>query len=265
MKPGVQIATKKDNTVYYRSGITYNSKHISLGSYASEEDAHQAYLAAKNILLSTDFTIEKCIYHNATHTLPFEKEVTLINLRDNGIYIATPIYLRKNYFEYHLSPDICLKFDIDDLFYYSSHKIMKRQGHLFVADFGSQVSIISRHGLKPYSVLGRDYEFINDDAYDFRRNNIEIINRYNGVRRIKKEAGYVYKAVIHIDNNYVIGHYASEDEAAIAYNKAIDILQKKGVKKNFTPNYLDGLSPKVYAKIYTEVKISPKIENYSLS
>lgn len=264
MKKGVQKETKKDNTVYYRSGITYKNKHISLGSFDTEEEAYEAYLFAKNVLYSHDYTIEKCIFHTADKELTFEKEISLINFRDNGIYFSTPIYLRKNYFEYHLSKEICLKFDIDDLFYYSSHKIMRRQGHLFVADFGSQVSIITRYGLKPYSVIERDYRFINGDIYDFRRSNIDIINRYNGVLRVVKKSGTFYKAVIHIKNNFVIGQYATEDEAAIAYNKAIDILQKKGVKKNFTPNYLEGLSPKIYAKIYTAVKISPKIVNYTI-
>ena len=46
MLPGVYLATKKDGTVYYRSSITYRSKHISLGSFSTEEDAHCAYRCA---------------------------------------------------------------------------------------------------------------------------------------------------------------------------------------------------------------------------
>ena len=46
--------------------------------------------------------------------------------------------------------------------------------------------------------------------------------------------------------------------------KAIDILKKAGVTKNFTPNYLDGLSPSAYADLYTKIHISPKITNYRL-
>ena len=34
---------------------------------------------------------------------------------------------------YYLSPSHVLKFDPDDLFYYSSHKIMRRGNHYFVA------------------------------------------------------------------------------------------------------------------------------------
>ena len=43
-----------------------------------------------------------------------------------------------------------------------------------------------------------------------------------------------------------------------------DILKKAGVTKNFTPNYLDGLSPSAYADLYTKIHISPKITNYRL-
>ena len=49
MLPGVYLATKKDGTVYYRSSITYRSKHISLGSFPTEEDAHCAYRCALKI------------------------------------------------------------------------------------------------------------------------------------------------------------------------------------------------------------------------
>ena len=44
----------------------------------------------------------------------------------------------------------------------------------------------------------------------------------------------------------------------------VEILKKAGVTKNFTPNYLDGLSPSAYADLYTKIHISPKITNYRL-
>ena len=50
MQTGVYSAQKKDGTVYYRANITYQTKHISLGSFSSEEDAHSAYLEACNLL-----------------------------------------------------------------------------------------------------------------------------------------------------------------------------------------------------------------------
>ena len=39
MTQGVSIATKKDGTVYYRAGLYYKNKHISLGSYADKPQA----------------------------------------------------------------------------------------------------------------------------------------------------------------------------------------------------------------------------------
>ncbi len=34
-----------------------------------------------------------------------------MNFRDNGLYIANPIYIRIRYFEYYLTQDTVLKFD----------------------------------------------------------------------------------------------------------------------------------------------------------
>ena len=42
MLPGVYAAVKKDQTPYYRASLSYAGKHISLGSYDTEELAHQA-------------------------------------------------------------------------------------------------------------------------------------------------------------------------------------------------------------------------------
>ena len=92
-----------------------------------------------------------------SESLPFEKVVILINYRDNNIYIKNPIYLFNNYFVYYLNQSTILKFDKDDLFYYSSHKIQYRGGHLFVSDYGMQYNILNRYGIKPYAVKGKDY------------------------------------------------------------------------------------------------------------
>lgn len=259
--PGVYPAVKKDGTAYYRASLTHNRKHISLGSFSTMEQAHAAYLAADNLLKNTTLSIED--YHEKTSPLSFEKWVCLVNLRDNRLYFHTPIYLRPNFFYYYLSKKLVLKFDIDDLFYYSSHKIMKRNGHLFVSDYGMQVNILNRYGIKNYGVNGRDYRFINGDSTDFRYENIEIINRFSGVFRQEKEGRFFYTAKIHVNGDYLIGTYETETEAAIAYNKAIDYLKKAGVKKNFTPNFIDSVSASAYADIYASLKISPKIEHFS--
>lgn len=258
--PGVYECKQKNGTLRYRSSITYQNKHISLGSYTSPGTAYLAYQEAQQLLSDSSFTLTS--YHAEDSALPFEKWVVLINFRDNGLYFSNPIYLRQKYFEYYLSPNTILYFDRDDLFYYSSHKLMRRGRHFFVADYGMQINIVNRYGIKNYAVENRDYRFINGNSLDFRYENIEILNPYHGVRIRNTDKGIRYAAVIHINGNYTIGTYHQDIEAAIAYNKAIDILKKNGVNKNFTPNYLENLSPSAYANIYSGLKISSRIQNY---
>lgn len=257
---GVFPAIRKNGETYFRSSLTYKSKHISLGSFNTPEEAHSAYKEGIHLLNSPQTALDS---YTSSSPLPFEKWVSLINFRDNGIYISNPIYMGQRFFYYYLSPSHVLKFDLDDLFYYSSHKIMCRGNHYFVADYGLQVSIVSRYGIKSYAKQGRDFCFINGDPTDFRRENLEIINIYHGVTREHKKNGqYLYTARIHIKGNFIVGRYSSEWEAAIAYNKAIDILKKNGVTKNYTANYIDGIAPRKYAEIYNSVTVSPKIVNY---
>lgn len=70
MLTGVYLATKKDKTVYYRSNITYKGRHISLGSFPSEVQAHQAYTAACELLSGTE-TIDEAFYRPSS--LPLKK------------------------------------------------------------------------------------------------------------------------------------------------------------------------------------------------
>lgn len=257
--PGVYQAKKKDNSIYYRASITFRKKHISLGSYDTMMKAHAAYLEAASLIDDNRFSLSDYSTHRI---LALEKWVSLINFRDNGIYFATPIYVKNRFFEYYLSTDLILKFDIEDLFYYSTRKIMKRGGHFFVADYGMQVNILNRYGIKNYGVPGRDYVFANGDSSDFRYENIKIINTYHGVSRIQKKGRNLYRVKIHIRGNYTVGTYETENEAAIAYNKAVDCLKKAGITKNFPQNYIEGISPSVYADIYTKITISPKVQHY---
>ncbi len=259
--PGVLKAVKKSGEIYYRASITFQNKHISLGSYSSGEEAHQAYLTAGEILHGSSHIIED---YDPYYVLSFEKWVILINLRDNGIYFKNPIYLKNRYFIYYINKKILLKFDIDDLFYYAHHKIMKRGGHLFVSDYGMQVTILSRYGIKNYAISGRDYRFANGDNTDYRYGNIEIINRYHGVLKSIRKGLPVYTAKIHINGDYIIGRYATEIEAAIAYNKAAGLMKEKGMAKDFPENYISEIDEIEYARIYHGVRISKKLRNYTL-
>ena len=253
---GVYTAVKKDGTPYFRASLTYKRKHVSLGSFPTSDAAHAAYREGCKILSDNEMTLER---YTPDSPLSFAKWVSLVNFRDNGLYFGSPIYVGIRMFSYYLSPTLALKFDPDDLFYYSSHRIMHRGGHYFVADYGMQISIVSRYGIKPYAREGRDFRFINGDPTDFRRENLEILNIYHGVTREQKKGQYVYTVRIHVKGNYLVGRYSDQLEAAIAYNKAIDVLRKNGFTKNFSQNYVEGLSPSQYAEIYTSVKISSRL------
>lgn len=261
MTAGVYETTKKDGTPSYRASFTYKGKHISLGSFPTKEKAHRAYLTADLLLRSPEGSLLSLDDYAATgKSLSYEKWITLLNLRDNGIYIKTPVYLYRRYFVYHYNEEIHLKFDVDDLFYYSHHKIMKRGGHLFVSDYGMQVTLTSRYGIRAHAVEGRDYRFINGDSTDFRYGNLEILHRYTGVTSETKKGKTVYLAKIHVNGDIIIGRYATEEEAAIAYNRAADYLNEQGFQKNYPRNYIDGKTEEECAAIYKNVTISPKLK-----
>ncbi len=260
MLTGVFQAVKKDGTPYYRSNITYHSRHISLGSFATEQLAHQAYLDAGQVLSDYQITIDNILFSD--YTLHFEKLVTLLNFRDHNIYIKNPVYLFRSYFHYYLTPQEIYKFDIDDLFYFSEHKLLKRGGRLYVNDYGMQVTILSRYGIRNFAVAGKDYLFANQDPYDFRYENIININPFHGVRRRCKNGMVSYDVYIHIKGDYHIGNYPCVHEAAIAYNKAADFARHYGVMKNFPTNYLAELSADAYAQAYAQVEISSKYKKY---
>lgn len=261
MKPGAFIAQKKDGSIYYRSSFTYKNKHISLGSFSTEDEASLAYFEALSII--NDNSINISHYNRKKHLLDFKKWISIINFRDSGLYFKTPIYLKKNYFEYYLEFDNPLKFDVDDLFFYSTHSIMRRGGHLFVSDYGMQINILNRYGIKNFAVPGKDYTFVNGDSTDFRYININIINHYNGVSREIIRGICKYTAKIHINGDYIIGRYDTEADAAIAYNKAVDLLEKKGIKISYQKNYIDNMSSIQYASRYNSISISKKLRDYN--
>ncbi|TCT15546.1 hypothetical protein EDC18_103252 [Natranaerovirga pectinivora] len=259
---GVYKSALKSGKPSYRSSITYNNKHISIGSFSTELEAHTAYLEAKDILLHHKYTLNDYL---PSFTISFHKWVVLLNFRDNKYYIKNPIYLYKYYFSYFLDENTELIFDVDDLFYYSNHKIFRRQGYLFVNDYGMQVNILSRYGIKNYAVENRDYLFKDGDRSNLRYHNIEVINPYYGVSKDLVKGKTVYTTKIHINGDYIVGRYPSIEEAAIAYNKAIDYLvQIKNINKKFNKNYLEDMNKDTYSELYKKVSISNKIKTLQL-
>jgi len=266
MPIGVYHATKIDKTQYFRASITFKNKHISLGSFNDVKSASLAYSQADKILhdintMYIDTVNYTTQYMSDNYVLSFEKFIILVNFRDTGIYFKTSIYLCHKYFIYFLVPDRHLIFDVDDLFYYSNHKIMTRNGYLFVNDYGMQTNILSRYGIKNHSVSERDYTFANGDNTDYRYGNIIVINQYFGVQHFIKNGRNMYKVKIHVNGNNVVGTYTTEKEAAIAYNKAADLLKSKGIQKAFPSNYIEEISSIEYASIYNAVKISKRLRN----
>ncbi len=254
-KKGVYIDTKKNGSPNYRASITYKNKHISLGSFDTASKAAAAYKYAGKII-SEAITIND---YKDNCPLPFDKFVILLNFRDNNVYFKTPIYLEKRFFFYYFSKNTAYKFDIEDLFFYSEHKIQQRGGHLFVSDYGMQVNIHSRYGIKKHAVLNRDYRFVNDDKYDYRYENIEIINPYFGVLKDFKNNKPNFRVVILFNNEFLVGNYTDETTAAVAYNKAVDVIKRKYPDKKYELNYVEALTPLQYAELYTEISISEKI------
>lgn len=257
--PGVYTVVRKNGSIHYRSSITISQKHISLGTYPLEAEANTAYQEASNLLNYSNFNILD--YREQCRVLSFSKWISLVNYIETGYYIKNPILLKDTYFLYYLDQETAFKFDVDDLFYYSHHKIMRRGGHLFVSDFGMQVNILSRYGIKNFAVCGRDYIFVNGDSMDFRYKNIQVINKYYGVQRIVQNGRYRYTATIHINGNYQIGIYETETEAAVAYNKAVNAMKQKGIKKNFLTNYIIEIDEIAYSSLYNKIKISKKLRD----
>ncbi len=257
--PGVTSAHKKNGTIYYRSSLTLHGKHISLGSFDTPQKAHQAYTEACAIVREHKYEFSD--FHSG-FALDFHKFVILMNYRNTNIYFKTPIYLMRDFFYYYLTPDHYLIFDREDLFFYANHQIQVRGGYLFICDYGSQYNILSRYGIKNYARRGIDYIFVNQNEYDFRYENIKIINEYTGVTQIESKDQILYEAVIHIRGNYLIGRFQEKKVAAIAYNKAVDYLANKGIEKKYIKNYINEYTSQQYMNIYNSIELPKHIINY---
>ncbi len=246
---GVYRSVKKNGQVYYRISITYRGRHISLGSNKDINAAAEVYKEASALLHGDD---DIGSYSSYSH-IPYDKFIVLINFRDNGVYFHNPVYLHQRYFSYFLDKNTELKFDTDDLFFYSQHRIQRRGGHLFVENYGTQMSVHSRYGLHPFSVPGRDFRFMNGDDTDYRYENLEIINRYIGVELLENTIPKKYRSYIHVKGYYNLGIFDTEEKAAIAFNKARKALKDAGIKKDTPANYISDMSEEEYLKIYNEI------------
>ncbi|MCR5746444.1 MAG: hypothetical protein K6G03_01940, partial [Lachnospiraceae bacterium] len=75
----------------------------------------------------------------------------------------------------------------------------------------------------------------------------------------------VYDVRIHINGDWHIGRFPTHEMAVIAYNKAIDLAKKAGLKKRTeTLDMPEGLSHALYARIYSSIEIPEKYCDYLL-
>ena len=244
-----------NDTTKYKTYFLYEATKIYLGSYASMEAAESALNDAKELM-----SLPAGPPQFASYNLNYKKIVSLCNLRDHKRYIKNPIYLYSTYFTYYLSKDCILTFDLKDLLYFSTYKIYKRGNYLYTQDSVSQQSILARYGIPNHSVMNKDYVFKNNNPYDFRSDNLEIINSYKGVsKKIKNDNSIIYVAYIYVKKNLIIGHYNSEIEAAIAYNKATDILFENHLIKECHYNTIPFITKAEYQSIYDSLIVSPRI------
>ncbi len=257
---GVYKTARKDGSIYYRVSISRGGKHVSLGSFDDPTHAAEAYREAERLYNDSDIGLLNWKDH--VTFLHQDKVITILNHRDNNMYIGTPIYLRGRFFSYFLKGVGELKFDNDDLFYYSSHRILCHDGHLYVNDYGMQYGILARYGIKNFAVAGKDYSFANGDNLDYRYSNIIVINKYHGVSAVSIRDITRYEARIIINGAFLIGRFDSDARAAVAYNKAVDAAVDAGIDKNFIQNYVVEYTPKEYARVYTEIKLPGKYLEY---
>lgn len=240
------------STTKYKLYFVQDNKKIYLGIYPSLASAQQIELEAKALMAAP-----RGLPSFEDYQMDYKKVIVLCNLRDHKKYIRNPIYIYPEYFHYYLSKTCILTFDLKDLFYFSTYKIRQRGQYLYIQDSISQKSILSRFGILQHSVPGKDYIFKNKNCLDFRKENLQLINPYKGVRKRQRKGELFYTCTIYHDQNLTVGHYHSEIEAAIAYNKAIDLLLAQGIHKNFIPNTIPFLTQHEYTRIYDSIVLSP--------
>ncbi len=246
--------TTTNGLLAYKLYFIYRGRKLYLGTYKSESLANEALKEAEYIVESTLGPLQY-----TPHAIPFKKYISLCNFRDNKVYIKNPIYIYHDYFCYFLSPTSHFTFDMKELMFFSSYKIFKRGNYIYTQDNVAQQSILSRFSIPPHAVLGVDYYFKNGNIYDFRSTNLEIHNGYKGVSKEVRNHKTFYSSRIFVEHTLVIGHYLSELEAAVAYNKAIDVLQTKGPTRDYIKNEFPYLTLSEYQEIYNRISISPSI------
>lgn len=250
-------ATNERYRVYY----LHKTKKIYIGLYNTYEEALLAYNFVEK-LFTNHLSLDDYVSH---YPIAFEKFIACINFRDNHMYFKTSIYVHSDHFKYYISPDLYLIFDLKDLLYFSTKRIHKRGDYLYTYIGDQQENILKRFGFNKSMTYLKDYTFINGNRYDFRRKNIHVINHYYGVSLETKYNKPTYVTRITINRRIlVVGHYASEMLAAIAYNKALDLVTTSLKEHNYSKNNFPFLTRQEYDSLYESLPISKRLTHRSI-
>ena len=244
----------------YRVYYLYKTKKIYIGLYNTYEEALWAYEFVEK-LFTSDLSLNE--YSNSC-PIPFEKFVACINFRVTHMYFKTPIYVYTDHFKYYLTPDLWLTFDLKDLLYFSTKRIHKRGDYLYTYIGDHQENILKRFGFNRPMTYLKDYTFLNGNRYDFRRKNIQVINHYYGVSLETKYNKPTYVTRITLNKGtLVVGHYTSDMLAAIAYNKAVDLVTASLKEHNYPKNTFPFLTRQEYENLYLSLPISKRLTHKS--
>lgn len=97
-----------------------------------------------------------------------------------------------------------------------------------------------------------------------RYENIKLLNPYPWCRDCQKLQGSTnIKARITHKRQFCHRNLQHNRKGLhIAYNKAVDMAHAHGIEKNYPENYIESISGKEYADIYTSVTVSNKYLQY---
>ena len=72
----------------------------------------------------------------------------------------------------------------------------------------------------------------------------------------------IISAKIHINGDWKLGTFPTEEAAAVAYNKALDEIKKRKLKPKSLPLFIETLTARQYADLYSKITLPDKLLAY---
>ncbi|MGL4798730.1 MAG: hypothetical protein ACRCWY_04925 [Cellulosilyticaceae bacterium] len=249
------IYPKQSGTLLkYRVYYMYQSKKIYIGLYETEKDAQDAY-ALVDTLMQGNFSLDD---YPHSPLLSYQKFISLANFKNNGKYFNTPIYIEPPHFKYFLDEQLYLLFDMRDLLFIANYRIHLKGNYLYLTIGIRQENLLKRFGIPNHATYGTDYICLNGNRYDLRRSNLSILNHYHGVQVEQRYNVTTYVTRIFLKTYLVVGHYETEMLAAIAYNKAVDLVASTS-SSTYEKNEFPFLTRHEYTQLYEKLRVSKRL------